>query len=38
VRLDGEQMTDADLTFESINDLNGRVLQLGKKKFVRLVG
>ncbi|MEB3279676.1 MAG: tyrosine--tRNA ligase [Lyngbya sp.] len=38
VRLDGDQITDADLTFDSINDLNGRVLQVGKKKFVRLVG
>ncbi len=38
VRLDGEQITDVNLTFDSIDDLNGRVLQLGKKKFVRLVG
>ncbi len=37
VRLDGEQITDADLTFSSIDELNGRVLQVGKKKFVRLV-
>ncbi|WP_040483452.1 tyrosine--tRNA ligase [Lyngbya aestuarii] len=38
VRLDGEQITDVNLIFDSIDDLNGRVLQLGKKKFVRLVG
>jgi tyrosyl-tRNA synthetase len=38
VRLDGEQITDVNLTFDSIDDLNGRVLQVGKKKFVRLVG
>ncbi|WP_413164871.1 tyrosine--tRNA ligase [Capilliphycus salinus ALCB114379] len=38
VRLDGEQITDANLTFDSIDDLKGRVLQVGKKKFVRLVG
>ncbi len=38
VRLDGEQITDANLIFDSIDDLNGRVLQVGKKKFVRLVG
>ena len=37
VRLDGEQVTDVNLTFDSPTDLNGRVLQLGKNKFVRLV-
>lgn len=37
VRLDGEQVTDANLSFDSPADLYGRVLQLGKNKFVRLV-
>ena len=37
VRLDGEQVTDVNISFDSPNDLNGRVLQLGKNKFVRLV-
>ncbi|MEL7037591.1 MAG: tyrosine--tRNA ligase [Cyanobacteria bacterium J06592_8] len=37
VRLDGEQVTDPNQIFDSIDDLNGRVLQVGKKKFLRLV-
>jgi tyrosyl-tRNA synthetase len=37
VRLDGEKVTDADLTFESPSDLIGKVLQVGKKNFMRLV-
>ncbi|MDY7023295.1 MAG: tyrosine--tRNA ligase, partial [Cyanobacteriota bacterium] len=37
VRLDGEQVTDPNQVFDSIDDLNGRVLQVGKKKFLRLV-
>ena len=37
VKLDGERMDLADRTFDSAADLDGRVLQLGKKKFVRLV-
>jgi tyrosyl-tRNA synthetase len=37
VRLDGEKMEQVDRTFESIADLNGKVLQLGKNRFVRFV-
>ncbi|HEY9302399.1 MAG TPA: tyrosine--tRNA ligase [Phormidium sp.] len=37
VRIDGEQMTDVNLTFNSPEELHGKVLQLGKNKFVRLV-
>jgi tyrosyl-tRNA synthetase len=37
VRLDGERLTQVDLTFKSPADLYGRVLQVGKNKFVRFV-
>ena len=37
VRLDGDRMTDIDTTFEQHSELHGRVLQVGKNKFVRLV-
>ncbi|ACK69739.1 tyrosyl-tRNA synthetase [Gloeothece citriformis PCC 7424] len=37
VRLDGDRITEVDLTFESPEDLKDKVLQVGKKKFVRLV-
>lgn len=37
VKLDGERVEDVNLTFDSPADLHGRVLQVGKKKFVRLV-
>ena len=37
VRLDGDKVTEVDLTFESPDDLIGKVLQLGKNKFVRFV-
>ena len=37
VRLDGEKITDVDTTFDSPADLSGKVLQVGKKKFIRLV-
>jgi tyrosyl-tRNA synthetase len=37
VRLDGEKITDVDTTFDSPGDLSGKVLQVGKKNFVRLV-
>jgi tyrosyl-tRNA synthetase len=37
VRLDGEKLSDPNQTFESAQELNGRVLQVGKKKFLRLV-
>lgn len=37
VRLDGEKITDTNAEFESKEDLSGKTLQVGKKKFVRLV-
>ncbi|NET69811.1 MAG: tyrosine--tRNA ligase [Sphaerospermopsis sp. SIO1G2] len=37
VRLDGEKITDVETSFDSPNDLNGKVLQVGKKNFLRLV-
>jgi tyrosyl-tRNA synthetase len=37
VRLDGDRVEDVNATFESAADLAGRVLQVGKKRFVRLV-
>ncbi|MFM7575444.1 MAG: tyrosine--tRNA ligase [Microcystaceae cyanobacterium] len=37
VRLDGDRLTEVDLTFDSVEDLVGKVLQVGKKKFIRLI-
>lgn len=37
VRLDGDRITDVDTTFADKSELQGRVLQLGKNKFVRLI-
>lgn len=37
VKLDGEKIADVDQTFETPDELNGKVLQVGKKKFARLV-
>lgn len=37
VRLDGDRITDADTTFDAPGELQGKVLQVGKNKFVRLV-
>lgn len=37
VRLDGDRVQDIDLTFNQPTDLIGKVLQVGKNKFVRLV-
>ena len=37
VRLEGDRQTDVNLTFDSPDELAGKVLQVGKKKFVRLV-
>ncbi|WP_199332529.1 tyrosine--tRNA ligase [Anabaena catenula] len=37
VRLDGDKVTDVDTTFAEPGDLYGKVLQVGKKNFVRLV-
>ncbi len=37
VRLNGDRITDIDTTFQNPDELSGRVLQVGKNKFVRLV-
>lgn len=37
VRLDGDRLNDVNLTFNTPDDLAGKVLQVGKKKFIRLV-
>ncbi|WP_341527270.1 tyrosine--tRNA ligase [Nostoc sp. UHCC 0302] len=37
VRLDGDRITDVDTTFAASTELEGKVLQVGKNKFVRLV-
>ncbi|MEB3211948.1 MAG: tyrosine--tRNA ligase [Leptolyngbyaceae bacterium] len=37
VRLDGDRISDANVTFESVDELDGKVLQVGKKKFIRLI-
>ncbi|MGL6340790.1 MAG: tyrosine--tRNA ligase [Waterburya sp.] len=37
VRLEGDRLTDVNRTFTSPDDLAGKVLQVGKKKFIRLV-
>ncbi|OUL34207.1 tyrosine--tRNA ligase [Nostoc sp. T09] len=37
VYIDGDRITNVDTTFEQPSDLSGRVLQVGKNKFVRLV-
>ena len=37
VRLEGDRLNDVNLSFNSPNDLTGKVLQVGKKKFIRLV-
>ncbi|WP_338461194.1 tyrosine--tRNA ligase [Synechococcus elongatus IITB7] len=37
VRLDGEKLADPNYIFEAPTELEGRVIQVGKKKFVRLV-
>lgn len=37
VRLDGDRITQVDLSFADSNQLYDKVLQLGKNKFVRLV-
>ena len=37
VKLEGDRIADPNLTFKSAADLYGKVLQVGKKKFVRLV-
>jgi tyrosyl-tRNA synthetase len=37
VKLDGDRVSEVDLTFDSPDALDGKVLQVGKKNFVRLV-
>lgn len=37
VRLDGDRVQEIDLTFDQPADLIGKVLQVGKNKFIRLV-
>lgn len=37
VRMDGDRVEDLNLVFESAAELQGKVLQVGKNKFVRLV-
>lgn len=37
VKLDGQKVTNATQEFATAADLDGRILQLGKKRFVRLV-
>jgi tyrosyl-tRNA synthetase len=37
VRINGDRITDAEVIFQSPEELQGKVLQLGKKNFMRLV-
>ncbi|MEP0911728.1 tyrosine--tRNA ligase [Leptolyngbya sp. GB1-A1] len=37
VKLDGQPIDNVDLTFNQPEELNGKILQVGKRKFVRLV-
>jgi len=37
VRIDGEKMTDPNYTWHSAEELTNKVLQVGKKKFLKLV-
>ncbi|HAC65779.1 MAG TPA: tyrosine--tRNA ligase [Cyanothece sp. UBA12306] len=37
VRIDGNRIMDPNLTFNTPEELQGKVLQVGKKKFVRLI-
>lgn len=37
VRIDGDRVEDVNLSFNSPEELVGKVLQVGKKKFIRLV-
>ena len=36
VRIDGKKITDPNLVFYTPNDLIGKILQVGKKKFIRV--
>ncbi len=37
VKLEGDRISDVDLTFDSPAPLDGKVLQVGRKKFIRLI-
>jgi len=37
VKLDGDRITDVNSTFNAATELQGKVLQVGKKKFIRLI-
>ena len=37
VKLEGDRISDVDLTFDSPDPLDGKVLQVGRKKFIRLI-
>jgi len=37
VKLDGDRITDVNSTFHAATELQGQVLQVGKKKFIRLI-
>jgi tyrosyl-tRNA synthetase len=37
VKLDGRSIKDVDITYDSVADLAGQVLQVGKKHFIRLI-
>jgi tyrosyl-tRNA synthetase len=37
VKLDGDRITDVNSTFNAAAELQGQVLQVGKKKFIRLI-
>lgn len=37
VKLDGDRISEVDIIFNSIDELKGKVLQVGKKKFIRLI-
>ncbi|AFZ36937.1 tyrosyl-tRNA synthetase [Stanieria cyanosphaera PCC 7437] len=37
VRLEGDRISDVNLTFNAAEELTGKVLQVGKKKFIRLI-
>lgn len=37
VRLDGDRISDVNITFDEPSQLSNKILQVGKKKFIRLV-
>ena len=37
VRLNGDRITDVNLSFDSPEELHGKILQVGKKRFIKLV-